>query len=162
MTEELAFEQSCRNGGAVELHESIRTPGAEIMDCTRDQFFPCPGCTIDKHGGVRRCDNFDLHEHPPQRHALPYDFPEVQFTADFILQIKFFLRELVLERLNLAVGKRVLHGQRYLVGHLPQELDIFFVAIGIGFNTAGDKAPDASMRSSQRKRAEGPNPMLFN
>jgi len=45
---------------------------------------------------------------------------------------------------------------------LPQELDIFFVAIGIGFNTAGDKAPDASMRSSQRKRAEGPNPMLFN
>src|SRR2546425_8741899 len=37
--EELAFEQTCRNRRAVQLHERILAARAEIMDGARNQFF---------------------------------------------------------------------------------------------------------------------------
>src|SRR5215467_13411778 len=123
------------------------------MNGTRDQFLSGSGFTTDKHGRVGRCDNFDLHEHPPKRHALAYDLTEVQFTWNFFLQIKLFLCELVLERLNLAVSEHVFHGDRYLVNNLHYELDILIVRRSSRFNDGRNKAPDTSMRSGQGKRA---------
>src|SRR5260370_15296372 len=44
--EQLAFQQTCRNGRAIELNERLRPPGAQIMNGTRNQFLPRPCLSI--------------------------------------------------------------------------------------------------------------------
>jgi len=47
-----------------------------------------------------------------------------QLTTDFLFQVQLFVRELVLERGDLAVGERVVDGERHLAGHAGQEIDV--------------------------------------
>jgi hypothetical protein len=62
-------------------------------------------------------------QHAAECSAGPHDVLKGQLTADFLFQIEFLLRELVLERGDLAIGEGVLDRDRHLTGHLSQKRD---------------------------------------
>src|SRR5258705_4753108 len=47
--EQLALEQTCRNGRAIELDERFRAPRTQIMNPARNQFLSCACLSIDQH-----------------------------------------------------------------------------------------------------------------
>jgi hypothetical protein len=55
---------------------------------------------------------------------LPDDFLEVELGADLGLEIHLLLREWALERGDLVVGDRVLHGDSDLLRHIAKERDV--------------------------------------
>ena len=70
-------------------------------------------------------DGLDLLQHAPQRGALADDLLEVVLRADFFFQVELFLGQSLLEFGDLAIGLRIFHGNRDLVGDLAQQLDLF-------------------------------------
>src|SRR5205823_1500853 len=55
VAEELALEQTGRNGRAVELHERPLAAPAELVDGAGDQLLARARLAADDHGGVGRC-----------------------------------------------------------------------------------------------------------
>jgi hypothetical protein len=90
VSEQFAFQQACRDGGAVELHQSTFAARAQFVQGAGDST-PCrAGLSADKHGGVGRDNGFHLLEHltprprhrragEPQRARNP---DEIRFWAD--------------------------------------------------------------------------------
>src|SRR5260370_18539234 len=124
VSEQLAFEQACRNCRTIELDERLRATGAQIMNGTRNQFLSRARLSINQHGRVRR--RYDSHsfEDSAQRSTISDDLDKIHFRADFIFQIEFFLRELLFQFPNLAVGKRILDGECNLFCNLAKQTDI--------------------------------------
>src|SRR5208337_1616853 len=60
MSEQFAFQQSRRDGSAVQFHEGTRMPRAEIMQSAGDQFLSRPGLAINKDGRIGGGHGFDL------------------------------------------------------------------------------------------------------
>src|SRR6266481_4057829 len=46
VSEQLAFQQTCRNRRAVELDERLRAPRAQIMNSSRNQLFSCSRVSV--------------------------------------------------------------------------------------------------------------------
>src|SRR5229473_4960624 len=124
VSEQLAFEQACRNGRAVELHEGLRAPWAQIMNGTRDQFLSRACLPVNQHRRIRRRNGSHVFEDFAQRSAISDDLGKIHFRADFIFQIQLFFGELLFKLPNLAVGKRILDGESNLVRNLAEETDI--------------------------------------
>jgi len=59
-----------------------------------------------------------------QRGALADDFFEIEFAANFFLEIKFFLGQLVLQGVNFFERERILHGDGNLRADLLEQLEI--------------------------------------
>src|SRR2546427_6537881 len=124
VAEQLALQQSRWDRGAVQLHESLRAPWAQVVDRARDQLFPRPRLAVDQHGRIRGRHGLGVLQHAAQHGALPDDLFEVALGANLVSQIHAFLGELVLQAPNLAVGQGVLYGDRDLIGDLDQEVDL--------------------------------------
>ncbi len=124
MSEQLAFQQARRNCRAVELDEGLRATGAQIMNGSRNQFFSRARFPINENRRIRRCYGSHFFEDSAQRCASSDDLGKIHFRADFIFQIEFFLRELLFQFPNLAVGKCILDGESNLVCNLAKETDI--------------------------------------
>ena len=93
------------------------------MNRARDEFLARPGLAVNQHRGIGGRNGFDLGEHAAQGVAVADDFVEVQFGADFVFEIQFLLRELIPKFGYLAVGKRILDCDRYLLRDLCEESD---------------------------------------
>ena len=50
MSEQFAFEQPGGDRGAIQLDESVRRAGAEIVEGAGDQLFSRSGLTVDQNG----------------------------------------------------------------------------------------------------------------
>src|SRR5260370_11029229 len=124
VSEQVAFQQARRNGRAVELHEGLGAPRAQIMNAACDQF-PSRAClSINQHRRIRRRYRLHLFEDSAQRGAISNDLSKIHFRADFIFQIQLFFGELVFELSNLPKGTCILYGNGNLICDLRQKLDV--------------------------------------
>src|SRR6266446_1365254 len=76
VTKQLAFQQIERNGGAIQLYERATAPGAEIVNRPCYQLLAGACLSLDKNGGIRRCDALDLFEYRFQSRTITYDLLE--------------------------------------------------------------------------------------
>ncbi len=60
-----------------------------------------------------------------KRGTLADDFLEIEFTADFFLEIELFFGELVFERLDFLEGQCILDSDGDLRGDGLKQLDVF-------------------------------------
>ena len=60
VSKEFTFQQSGRDGGAIQFHERTRMPGAQVMQSAGNQFLSRPGLAINKDGGIGGSNGFDL------------------------------------------------------------------------------------------------------
>src|ERR1700674_5702999 len=86
MAKQLALQEPCGDGGAVELYKSPFPAGAHVVKRTSDEFLARARFTKNEDGGIGGGDGFDLIQDAAERGALPDDLPEVVFGADFFLQ----------------------------------------------------------------------------
>src|ERR1700730_16318386 len=94
------------------------------MNGSRNQLLSRARLSVDQHGRIGRRDGFNPLQDSSERSATADDLSEIHFRADFIFQIEFFLRELLFQFPNLAVGKGVLDGESNLVCNLGKKTDI--------------------------------------
>src|SRR4029077_21197622 len=80
--------------------------------------------SINQHCRICRRYGSNSFEDSAQRITISDDLRKIHFRADFVFQIEFFLRELLFQFPNLAVGKCVLDGESKLVCNLAKETDI--------------------------------------
>jgi hypothetical protein len=76
VTEELALEQSRRNGRAVDLDERPIATVTPIVDGTGHQLLSGPGLAEDEDGRIRRSHDLDVPQDTTQRRALADDVLE--------------------------------------------------------------------------------------
>ena len=96
------------------------------MHGTRDQLLSGAGLTINKDRGTGRRHDLDLLEDVTQDAGVPDDVVELHLGADFIFQVDFLSRELLLEFFNLFIGQRVVESDRDLLRNLDEQLLILF------------------------------------
>jgi len=87
MAEELAFDQTRADGGAIHLHQRPALARAVIVDGASKKLLAGTGVSDDQHGRIRGSDLVYLPQHLEQRRAVAEDFAEVVFTADFLPQV---------------------------------------------------------------------------
>ena len=71
--EELAFEQSRRNGRAIQLHEGVATPLAQLMNRVRNELFARAGLAGDEDGRIGGRHGLHLVQHTAQGGARADD-----------------------------------------------------------------------------------------
>src|SRR6266403_4449816 len=91
VAEQLAFQQSSGNGGAVQLDEVAVPAPAHAVNQTRYAFFAGPGFTGDEDGGIGVGDDASIVQHTFQGRAVADDIVGRVRAPDFVLQIALFL-----------------------------------------------------------------------
>jgi len=98
MPEKFALEKPSRDGGAVQLHKRAVFAPAAFVNGAGDQFFSCAGFAKQKNSGIAGSDGFDHLQNVPERWAAADDPLETHLAAEFFLEIKLLLGELVFSR----------------------------------------------------------------
>ncbi len=124
MAEQLAFQQSGGNGGAVQLDEVAVPAPAQAVNAAGYAFFAGPSFAGDEDGGIGVGDNGGVVQNPLQRGARADDIFGPVRAPDFVLQITLFLGQAVFELCDLAIGVRILERNRDLVGYLLQVFNL--------------------------------------
>src|SRR3984957_20429991 len=75
MAKELTLQQIEWNSSAIQFYEWTATPRACAVNRMRDQLLAGARFSLDKDGGVRRRDPFDLFEHRLQSRTFAYNLP---------------------------------------------------------------------------------------
>jgi hypothetical protein len=122
--EELGFEKAAGDGGAIDFYEGPLAARAVIVDGARDEFFSGARFASDKDGGASGCDEFDLGESALESGTFADDFFEIEFTANFFLEIKLFLGKLIFQGVDLFEGQGIFDSDGDLSGDLLEQLDI--------------------------------------
>src|SRR5882757_1342301 len=76
VTEEFTLQQIHRNSSAIQLYERTSAPRTSVVEHLRDQLLAGAGFSLEKNGGIRRRDAFDLCEQRLQRRTVAYDLPK--------------------------------------------------------------------------------------
>src|SRR6266436_3441369 len=155
VSEQLAFQQACRNGRAVELHEGFRPPWTQIMNGAGDQFLSRPRLAINQDRGVRWRYSLHMFEDFAQRGTVSNDLSKIHFCADFIFQIQLLFGELVFELPNLPKGKCILHGNGNLICDLRQKFDVASERIVLIFDHT--ECAQHATSANKRKDADSSN-----
>src|SRR5262245_2214220 len=87
MAEQLALDQPGRNRAAVDLHEWLGAPSAEVMHGARDQFFACARLAQDEHGRVGRGHALDPLAHTAPARAAADDLLEVVLALNLLAEV---------------------------------------------------------------------------
>jgi len=124
MAEKFRFEKPAGNRGAVYFDKRSLAARAEIVNGARDELFARAGFAGDEDRSTGGRDEFHLGEGALERGAVTDDFLEIELATNFFLEIKLFLGELVLQRVNLFESQRVFHGDGDLRGDLLEKLDV--------------------------------------
>jgi hypothetical protein len=97
---------------------------AQVVQGAGDELLAGTRFAADEYGRSGRGDGLDLLEHPSQGSAVADDLPEIVLRADFLFQVEVLLGQPVFQLTDLAVGLRVLHRNRDLLGHLAEQFDL--------------------------------------
>src|SRR5579864_819434 len=89
VAEQLAFQQPCRNGGAIYLDEAGISALAHAVDGARDQFFTRPRFPQNQHCRITRRHGSRPRQHMLQFRAFPDNLLEIQLAADLAFQVQF-------------------------------------------------------------------------
>ena len=153
MAEKLTFQQPGRNCGAVQLDETIIFSRTHAVNCTSYQFLTGSSLTQNKHRRVQWRHGIDLREDVLQSRTFAHDFFEVEYGADFILQVQLFLLKLVGEFRNFAIRPRIIQGGGNLGRYLFQKAYIPRRKC-TGSQAAQVQRPQFALSRHQRNRAE--------
>src|ERR1700730_10934801 len=123
------------------------------MNGTRNQFFSRARLAINQHCRIRRRYGPHSFENSAQRSTISDDLRKIHFRADFVFQIELFLRELLFEFPNLAVGKCILDRECKLVCNLAEETDISLTK-GIVSEPAENQDANSAIPADQRQTAD--------
>src|SRR5262249_29439739 len=104
VAEQLALQESRRNGRAIELDEGPLPARAEVVQGAGDEFLARARFAADQHGGVGGGDGLDLFQDATQRGALADDLLEVPFRADLFFQVRLFVVQFLHEFLDTVHG----------------------------------------------------------
>ena len=85
VAEQFAFQQSGRNGGAVQRDEGEVPARTQPVDGARHQLLAGAGFTEDQHVRVGRRNHFHLPQDPPQGRAVADHLFEVLLAFDVLL-----------------------------------------------------------------------------
>src|SRR6202041_4214189 len=88
VAEELAFDQSGRNGGTIEPDKRSLSSWTKAMECARNQFFAGARLAVQQDSRSGWGDNLDLVKDFAQSRALAHDILEVVFRTDFGFKIQ--------------------------------------------------------------------------
>ncbi len=124
VAEELGFEKTARNCGAINFDEGATAARTEIMDGAGEELFAGAGFAEEKDGSAGGGSELHLGQGALERGALADDFLKIEFTANFFLEVELFFGELVLQGIDFLEGQSVFNGDSDLRGDLLQELDI--------------------------------------
>src|SRR6266404_492026 len=124
------------------------------MNGAGDQFLSRPGLAINQNRRIRWRHGFHSLEGLTDRCAISDNLSEIHFRADFIFQIEFFLRELLFQFPNLAVGERILGGESNLVCNLAKEPDIGLTE-RIVSEPGENQGANRAIPADQRQKTEG-------
>ncbi|HWX93413.1 MAG TPA: hypothetical protein VNY29_12350 [Terriglobales bacterium] len=155
--EKLALKKSKGYCGAIQFHECLFAAIAQLMYCTRKQFFAGARLSENQHAGIRRRNDRYHAQRGLQRRALSHDFS--QLGANFFLQIASLFRLLVSILCRLFVLQCVLNGNRYLTGHLFEQDDVVFRKMIVRTPTEHQNANHA-ITAYERKIASRPEAFL--
>ena len=86
MTEELALQQIEWNGSAIQLYERASAPRTDVVNRVGDQLLAGAGFSLDKNGGIRRRNLFDLFEHGFESRAVAYQLFESAVLTDLFTE----------------------------------------------------------------------------
>src|SRR5580692_829321 len=125
VAKQLTLEESKRDCGAIQFHESLLAATAEFMYCTRNEFFAGPGLSQDQHTGIRRGHYRDQAQRGLERRALADDFAKP--SANFLFEVEPLFRFFISILCSLFILQCVLNGNRYLTGHLLEQDDVVFI-----------------------------------
>ena len=127
MAKQFALEQTRGNRRTVELYQGPILAAAAIMDSASDQFLSGASLSQQQYGRIACSHGFDQLQYLPESRTLPNDSCKVGLAANLIFQVELFLRELVLQVFDFAIGQGILNGDRHLSRRSHQELNIFRV-----------------------------------
>ena len=94
------------------------------MDGTGDEFLAGSGFAEDEDSGAGGGGEFDLSEGAAQGSAIADDLLEIEFRANFLLEVQLFDGELVLEGVNFLESQGVFQRDGYLRCHLLEEFHV--------------------------------------
>src|SRR5205807_3961143 len=96
MPKQLAFQQSQRDGRAIQLGENIVASGTQPVNGARDQFLPGSGFSLDQNCGFRGRHRLYLLQYLAQSGTVAQYVFKMMFCADLIAQVKSFFCQPVL------------------------------------------------------------------
>src|SRR5271168_500924 len=99
VTEQFAFEQTCRNGGAIHLHKRSVCSVACLMNGFCNQFFAGACFSVDQHRGVGGSHNLCHSKNAPERCAVADDAR--QATGRKLAVDRLFPRRILIDCWNL-------------------------------------------------------------
>ncbi len=154
VAEKFGFEKPAGDGGAIDFDESALAARAKIVNGAGDELFAGAGFSGDKDGGSSGSDEFDLREGSFERRAVADNFFEIEFAANFFLEIELFLGKLVIEHVNLFEGQSVFHGDSDLRGDLLEQFDVLRRKSILASASEIESAECAALRN-ERNAADG-------
>src|SRR5262249_11447457 len=98
--EELALEETRRNGGAGELHERAVAAVAAVVDGPREHLLARARFAEKQYRRIGGCYDLRLPERPAQRGTVTDDVLERLLVPNLALEVQAFFGELVLESLD--------------------------------------------------------------
>jgi hypothetical protein len=125
-----------------------------VVNGARNELFARASLAGDEDRRLGGRHDLHLVQHAAEGSAVSHDVLKGQLTTDFLFQIEFFLRELVLERGDLAIGECVLDGDRHLTGDLGQKRD-FLLAKGVLWLPAEAQHAETAMAADEWQKAAG-------
>ena len=112
------------------------------MNGARDKLFAGAGFAEDQHGGVAGGSELHLRQSAFDGRTLADDFLEIEFAANFFLEIKFFDGEFVFERVDFLKSECVFNGN----GNLGRDA-VKKIGVAVGKSV---EAPAGKIESTER------------
>jgi len=88
VAEELGFEQTARNGGAINFNEGAIAARTEIMDGAGEELLAGGRFRRGGDGSAGGSGELHLSQGPLERGTLADDFLKIEFTANFFLEVE--------------------------------------------------------------------------
>ena len=108
MPEELAFEKSCRNGGAIQLYKGSLGARTAAVNRPRDEFFSRARFAVEEHGGIGWGYYGHLSQHVLNGRAVTNKIFEVEFRTDFRFQILTLVLQIVMRSSESSIRQSVI------------------------------------------------------
>src|ERR1700692_3092889 len=124
MPKQFAFEQTGRNGSAIEFDKGAVLTPAVVVNSAGDQLLSRTRIAPQQHSRIAGCDRLHQFQNLLQGWAASNDVLKIELAANLFFEIQFFLGKFVFEFRDLAVGKGIFNGDCDLTCYLSKKIRI--------------------------------------
>src|ERR1700722_5649533 len=124
MPKEFAFEQTGRNGSAIEFEKGAGLTPALVVNSAGHYLLSRTRVAQEQHSRIAGGDRFHQFQNLLQRLAASNDVLKIQFAANLFFEIQLFVGKLVFQFGDLAVGKGIFNADCDLARYLSKKLRI--------------------------------------